>query len=106
MAATSKPSSKSSAKSAPKRRTRRTGGRDPLAISLLKKDHREVEGWFDEYEQLDDEVDGRRDQQCTLGEQQNGEQNEQRIPGIVHLRVIRCTHSVVPYKTIDLHLPV
>jgi hypothetical protein len=57
-------------------------------------------------EQFDNEVDGRRDQQCTLGEQQNGKQNEQRIPGIVHLRVIRCTHSVVPYKTIDLHLPV
>lgn len=37
------------------RRTRRTGRRDPLAISLLKKDHREVEGWFDEYEQLEAE---------------------------------------------------
>jgi hypothetical protein len=37
------------------RRTRRTGRRDPLAVSLLKKDHREVEGWFDEYEQLEDE---------------------------------------------------
>ena len=36
-------------------RKRRTSRRDPLAISLLKKDHREVEGWFDEYEQLDDE---------------------------------------------------
>jgi hypothetical protein len=35
------------------RRTRRTGRRDPLAITLLKKDHREVEGWFDEYEQLE-----------------------------------------------------
>ena len=35
------------------RRTRRTGRRDPLAISLLKKDHREVAGWFDEYEQLE-----------------------------------------------------
>ncbi|MEA1673906.1 hemerythrin domain-containing protein [Nitrospirillum sp. BR 11163] len=35
------------------RRTRRTATRDPLAVSLLKKDHREVEGWFDEYEQLD-----------------------------------------------------
>jgi len=39
------------------RRTRRTGRRDPLAISLLKKDHREVEGWFDEYEQLDDDAE-------------------------------------------------
>jgi hemerythrin superfamily protein len=35
------------------RRTRRTGRRDPLAVSLLKQDHREVEGWFDEYEQLE-----------------------------------------------------
>lgn len=51
MAATSKSESKTPAK----RRTRRTGRRDPLAISLLKKDHREVEAWFDEYEQLDDE---------------------------------------------------
>ena len=34
-------------------RTRRTGRRDPLAAKLLKQDHREVEGWFDEYEQLD-----------------------------------------------------
>ena len=39
------------------RRTRRTGRRDPLAVSLLKKDHREVEGWFDEYEQLDDDAE-------------------------------------------------
>lgn len=37
------------------RRTRRTGRRDPLAIKLLKQDHREVEHWFDEYEQLEDE---------------------------------------------------
>src|SRR3954452_11072118 len=36
-------------------RKRRTSRRDPLAITLLKKDHREVEGWFDEYEQLEDE---------------------------------------------------
>jgi hypothetical protein len=35
--------------------TRRTGRRDPLAVRLLKQDHREVEGWFDEYEQLDDD---------------------------------------------------
>jgi hypothetical protein len=41
----------STAKSKP-RRTRRSG-RDPLAVSLLKKDHRQVEEWFDEYEQLD-----------------------------------------------------
>jgi hypothetical protein len=37
------------------RRTRRTGRRDPLAVSLLKKDHREVEHMFDEYEQLDED---------------------------------------------------
>jgi hypothetical protein len=36
-----------------KGQTRRTGRRDPLAVKLLKQDHREVEGWFDEYEQLD-----------------------------------------------------
>jgi len=35
------------------RRTRRTGRRDPLAVTLLKKDHREVEEMFDEYEQLE-----------------------------------------------------
>jgi hemerythrin HHE cation binding domain-containing protein len=34
-------------------RTRRTGRRDPLAVKLLKTDHREVEGMFDEYEQLE-----------------------------------------------------
>ncbi len=44
-----------SAKSSKGRRTRRTGRRDPLAISLLKKDHREVEAMFDEYEQLEDD---------------------------------------------------
>ena len=36
-------------------KTRRTGRRDPLAVRLLKQDHREVEGWFDEYEQLEDD---------------------------------------------------
>ena len=40
-----------------KARTRRTGTRDPKAISLLKQDHREVEGWFDEYEQLESETE-------------------------------------------------
>ncbi len=35
-------------------RTRRSGRRDPLAIALLKKDHREVEEMFDEYEQLEE----------------------------------------------------
>jgi hypothetical protein len=39
------------------RRTRRTGRRDPLAVKLLKQDHREVEGWFDEFEQLEDEAE-------------------------------------------------
>lgn len=39
--------------SARTRRTRRTGRRDPLAVKLLKTDHREVEGMFDEYEQLE-----------------------------------------------------
>jgi hypothetical protein len=43
----------STGKSAKTRRTRRTGRRDPLAISLLKKDHREVDAMFDEYEQLE-----------------------------------------------------
>jgi hypothetical protein len=38
-------------------RTRRTSRRDPLAIGVLKKDHREVEGWFDEYEQLEAEAE-------------------------------------------------
>jgi hemerythrin superfamily protein len=38
-------------------RTRRTGRRDPLAVSLLKKDHREVEAMFDEYEQLETDSD-------------------------------------------------
>jgi len=38
-------------------RRRRTGRRDPLAVRLLKQDHREVEGWFDEYEQLEDDAD-------------------------------------------------
>ena len=36
-------------------RTRRTATRDPFAVTVLKKDHREVEGWFDEFEQLDAE---------------------------------------------------
>ena len=56
MATTSKSSSKSAKTSKP-RRTRRTGRRDPLAVKLLKQDHREVEGWFDEYEQLEAEGD-------------------------------------------------
>lgn len=53
-------SAKSSAKSrtsAKSRRTRRIGQPDPLAVSLLKQDHREVEGWFDEYEQLEEDAE-------------------------------------------------
>jgi hemerythrin superfamily protein len=38
-------------------RTRRTARLDPLAVTLLKQDHRQVEGWFDEFEQLDAEGD-------------------------------------------------
>jgi len=51
--------SKSKSKSAKSttRRTRRTNRRDPLAVTLLKRDHREVEGWFDEYEQLENEAE-------------------------------------------------
>lgn len=56
MAAAAK-SSSSKTKSAKPRRTRRTSRRDPLAISLLKKDHREVEDWFDEYEQLENDAE-------------------------------------------------
>lgn len=39
----------------PSRKTRRASGRDPLAVKLLKQDHREVEGMFDEFEQLEAE---------------------------------------------------
>lgn len=46
-------SAKSKNKAAPARRTRRTGRADPLAISFLKKDHREVAAMFDQYEQLE-----------------------------------------------------
>ncbi|HZZ90589.1 MAG TPA: hemerythrin domain-containing protein [Caulobacteraceae bacterium] len=49
--------SKASTKTAKNRRTRRTGRRDPLAVRLLKQDHRQVEDWFDEYEQLEDDKD-------------------------------------------------
>jgi hypothetical protein len=48
---------KTSAKTGKARRTRRTGRRDPLAITLLKQDHREVEGWFDDYEQLEGDTE-------------------------------------------------
>ena len=56
-ASTSTSKSSKAAKAAKARRTRRTGRRDPLAISLLKKDHREVEHWFDEYEQLEEDAE-------------------------------------------------
>lgn len=55
-AAKSTAKSKTASRAAP-RRTRRTGRRDPLAISLLKQDHREVEEWFDKYEQLESDKD-------------------------------------------------
>jgi len=48
---------KTTSKAGKARRTRRTGRRDPLAVRLLKADHREVEGWFDEYEQLEDDAE-------------------------------------------------
>lgn len=58
MATTTKSSSaRSSASRKASGRRRRTGRRDPLAVRLLKQDHREVEGWFDEYEQLEDDSD-------------------------------------------------
>jgi hypothetical protein len=38
---------------------RRSGRRDPAAVTLLKKDHRQVEEWFDEYEQLEAEEEKR-----------------------------------------------
>lgn len=54
MATTAK--AQSTKKTAP-RRTRRTNRRDPLAISLLKTDHREVAAMFDEYEQLEKDAE-------------------------------------------------
>ena len=38
-------------------RTRRTSRRDPAAVLLLKQDHRQVEAWFDEYEQLESDAE-------------------------------------------------
>jgi hypothetical protein len=55
--ATATSKSKSAKASAKPRRTRRTNRRDPLAIRLLKQDHREVEAWFDEFEQLEAEAE-------------------------------------------------
>ena len=46
-----------STSSKPRKATRRTGRRDPLAIALLKKDHREVEEMFDTYEQLESDAE-------------------------------------------------
>ena len=50
-------SKKTASKKGAPRRTRRTNRRDPLAISLLKKDHREVDAMFDEYEQLEKDAE-------------------------------------------------
>jgi len=55
MATTSTTPAKSTTKAHKARRTRRTGRPDPLAVKLLKQDHREVEGWFDDYEQLEED---------------------------------------------------
>lgn len=58
MAANTKTSSgKSTSARKTSGRRRRTGRRDPLAIRLLKADHREVESWFDEYEQLEGDAE-------------------------------------------------
>ncbi|PZR37154.1 hemerythrin domain-containing protein [Caulobacter segnis] len=59
MAAATKSSStqKSTTKTKARKATRRTGRRDPLAIRLLKQDHREVEKMFDEYEQLESDAE-------------------------------------------------
>ncbi|PHY17625.1 hemerythrin domain-containing protein [Caulobacter sp. BP25] len=53
MAAATKNSSTTAKTAKARKATRRTGRRDPLAIRLLKQDHREVEKMFDEYEQLE-----------------------------------------------------
>ena len=50
----SKASSKSKSSKSSAKRARRTRSRDPMAVRLLKEDHRQVERWFDEYEQLDE----------------------------------------------------
>jgi hypothetical protein len=57
MATAAKSSSSKSTARKSSGRKRRTARRDPLAVRLLKQDHREVEGWFDEYEQLEDDAD-------------------------------------------------
>lgn len=57
MAAATKSSSSKSKSAKPRKATRRTGRRDPLAIRLLKADHREVEKMFDEYEQLESDAE-------------------------------------------------
>jgi hypothetical protein len=53
--ATKSTTTKSKTTKAGSGRRRRSGRRDPMAITLLKGDHREVERWFDEYEQLDED---------------------------------------------------
>jgi hypothetical protein len=57
MAATTKSSSTKAKTAKPRKAARRTGRRDPLAIRLLKQDHREVEKMFDEYEQLESDAE-------------------------------------------------
>lgn len=57
MAAAAKNTTAKSKSAKPRKSTRRTGRRDPLAIQLLKKDHREVEAMFDEYEQLEKDAE-------------------------------------------------
>jgi hemerythrin superfamily protein len=57
MAAATKTSSAKAKTTKARKATRRTGRRDPLAIRLLKQDHREVEKMFDEYEQLESDAE-------------------------------------------------
>jgi hypothetical protein len=49
--------SKNNAKTSGRALKRRTRRRDPMAVQLLKKDHREVEHMFDEYEQLEKDAE-------------------------------------------------
>ena len=46
---------RSQTKSTARSKKRRSRSRDPMAVQLLKKDHREVEEMFDQYEQVDTE---------------------------------------------------
>jgi len=53
--ATSKPKSRAGSKTA--RKTQRAATRPADAIKLLKDDHREVKGWFKEYEALEEDTE-------------------------------------------------